>query len=97
VFIRVKKGGTMKKVYIFGKPSCPVCKDARKKIKYFKKKKNFNAEITYYDMETVDGLTEGAFNEVYDIPTIIIFNDRQELVRWVKQPPISEEFLPYLT
>jgi len=86
----------MKKVYIFGKPTCPVCKDTRKKIEYFKKKENFAAQIEYYDMETLDGLTEGAFHEVSDIPTVIIFDDKNELTRWVKQPPISKEFLPYL-
>ena len=86
----------MKKVYIFGKPTCSVCKDARKKIEYFKKKELFAAPIEYYDMETIDGLTEGAFHEVSDIPTVIIFDDKNELTRWVKQPPISKEFLPYL-
>jgi hypothetical protein len=48
-------------------------------------------------METVDGLTEGAYHEVQDIPTVIILDDSKELVRWVKKPPVSEEFLPYLT
>jgi hypothetical protein len=47
-------------------------------------------------METVDGLAEGAFHEVADVPTVIIFENKDELVRWVKQPPVSEEFLPYL-
>lgn len=86
----------MKKVYIFGKSTCPVCKDAHNKIKYFKEKKSFNAEIKYFDMETVEGLTEGAFREVGDIPTVIIFDNKDEFTRWVKQPPVSEEFLPYL-
>ena len=86
----------MKKVYIFGKPTCSVCKDARKKIEYFKKKENFAAQIEYYNMETIDGLTEGAFHEVSDIPTVIIFDDKNELARWEKQPPISKEFLSYL-
>lgn len=86
----------MKEVHIFGKPTCPVCKDAHKKLKYFKKKKNFNAEIKYFDMETVEGLAEGAFNEVSEIPTVIIFDDKKEVVRWEKKPPVSEEFLPYL-
>lgn len=86
----------MKRVYVFGKSTCPVCKDAFDKILYFKEKKSFYAEIKYFDMETVDGLAEGAFNEVSDIPTIIIFDNKTELARWVKQPPISEEFLPYL-
>jgi len=62
----------MKKVLIFGKPTCPVCKDAHKKVRYFKKKKHFNADILYYDMETIDGLSEGAFNDVDDIPSVIV-------------------------
>ncbi len=86
----------MRKVYIFGKPACPICKDAYEKIKYFKRKNNFTAEIKYFDMETLDGLVEGSFNEVGDIPTIIILDGKNELARWVKHPPISEEFLPYL-
>lgn len=86
----------MKRVYIFGKPDCPICKEAHKKVKYFKKKNGFNAEVKYFDMETVDGLTEGAFNEVIEVPTIIIFDDKNEVCRWVKKPPISKEFIPYL-
>jgi thiol-disulfide isomerase/thioredoxin len=87
----------MKQVYVFGKPDCPVCKDAREKLAYFKEKNNFAAQIKYYDMDTVDGLTEGAYHEVEDIPTVIIFDDKKELIRWAKKPPVSEEFLPYLT
>ena len=87
----------MKQVYVFGKPSCPVCKDTHEKIQYFKQKKQFSAEIHYFNIETLDGLTEGAFNEVADIPTVIIFDNKKELARWVKKPPVSEEFLPYLT
>lgn len=87
----------MRKVYIFGKPSCPVCKDAVHKINYFRDKGKFQAEITYFDMETLDGLAEGSFYEVSDIPTVMILGDQGELARWVKRPPISEEFLPYLT
>ncbi len=87
----------MKEVYVFGKPTCPVCKDAHNKIQYFKNKIGFNAEVKYFDMETVDGLTEGAYREVSDIPTVIIIDEKGEIARWVKKPPISEEFLPYLT
>ncbi len=87
----------MKQVYMFGKPDCSVCKDTHEKLKYFREKNKFDAQIKYFDMETVDGLTEGAYHEVSDIPTVIIFDDNKELVRWVKKPPVSEEFLPYLT
>lgn len=87
----------MKQVYVFGKPDCPVCKDTREKLAYFKEKNDFAAQIKYFDMDTIDGLTEGAYHEVEDIPTVIIFDDKKELIRWVKKPPVSEEFLPYLT
>ena len=87
----------MKQIYVFGKSDCPVCRDAHEKLRYFKEKNNFAAQIKYYDMDTVDGLTEGAFREVEDIPTVIILDDKKELIRWVKKPPVSEEFLPYLT
>ena len=86
----------MKQILVFGKQDCAVCKDTREKLMYFKEKHKFDAQITYHDMDTVEGLTEGAYHEVSDIPTVIIFNDKAELVRWVKKPPISEEFLPYL-
>lgn len=90
-------GGYMKLVYIFGRPDCSVCKDAVHKVNYFKEKGKFQAEIKYFDMESVDGLAEGSFLEVSDIPTIVIMNEGEEIMRWVKKPPISEEFLPYLT
>lgn len=86
----------MKQIYVFGKTDCSVCKDTREKLMYFKEKNKFEAPIKYYDMDTVEGLTEGAYREVSDIPTVIILEGDQELVRWAKKPPISEEFLPYL-
>ncbi|MEO0095144.1 MAG: thioredoxin family protein [candidate division WOR-3 bacterium] len=86
----------MKKVYIFGRQNCPVCKDAYEKFCYFKEKKGFKASVKYFDIDTVEGMAEGAFYEISDIPTIIIFEDDQEIVRWSKKPPVSEEFLPYL-
>lgn len=87
----------MKKVLVFGKTGCSVCKDTLEKIEYFKNKHNIQAEVKYLDMESVDGLAEGAYHDVSDIPTVVIMNDDDELARWVKKPPISEEFLPYLT
>lgn len=97
VHLCFKEGGRMKEVYVFGKPTCSICKDARNKIEYFKTKIGFHAEVKYFDMETVDGLTEGAYHEVSDVPTVIIVDEKEEIARWVKKPPVSEEFLPYLT
>ncbi len=87
----------MKKVIVFGKQTCPVCKDAFEKLIYFKEKKGFSAPVEYVDMETVDGLAQGAYYEVADIPTVVILDGDKELIRWTKKPPLSEEFIPYLT
>ncbi|HEX7319468.1 MAG TPA: hypothetical protein VF399_03810 [bacterium] len=86
----------MKSVYIFGRPGCSVCKDTVHKVNYFKEKGKFQAEIKYFDMESVDGLAEGSYFEVSDIPTIVIMDEDEEIMRWIKKPPISEDFLPYL-
>ena len=86
----------MKTVLIFGRKTCPVCKDVLHKFQYFKEKTKFEPEIKYIDMDDLDGMTEGAFYEVADIPTVVILENGKEIKRWVKNPPVSEEFLPYL-
>ncbi len=87
----------MKKILIFGRSTCPVCKDVLHKFHYFKEKTKFEPTIEYLNMDEVEGLTEGAYYEVSDIPTILILENGNELKRWIKNPPVSEEFLPYLT
>lgn len=87
----------MKRIVIFGKSTCPVCKDVLNKFQYFKEKTKFDSEIKYVDLEDLDGMVEGAYHEVSDIPTIVILEGEKEIKRWVKNPPVSEEFLPYLT
>jgi hypothetical protein len=42
-------------------------------------------------METIDGLAEGAFNDVSDIPTIVLEKSGKELNRWTKIPPTFDE------
>jgi hypothetical protein len=85
------------KVSVFGKQECDACKAALEKITYFSEKwgKRESTSIGFIDMETVDGLAEGAYRDVFDIPTVI-FEDRDgELARWVKKVPTSEEFKSY--
>lgn len=86
----------MKKVFIFGRQTCPVCKEVYNKLSYFKEKEKFDAEIVYFDIDNVDGLAEGAFYEVGDIPTVLVVDGDKELARWARIPPMSAEFLPYL-
>jgi hypothetical protein len=85
-------------VLVFGRPTCQVCKQAIEKIDYFLDKWKYKEQvpISYFDMETVDGLAEGAFYEVSDIPTVVLQYKKKELDRWVKRPPLSKELKPHL-
>jgi thiol-disulfide isomerase/thioredoxin len=85
------------KVRVFGRHECDACKAAVEKITYFSRKwgKGATTSIDFIDMDTVDGLAEGAYSDVYDIPTVIIEDESRELVRWVKKVPASGEFRDY--
>lgn len=50
-----------------------------------------DSTIDYYDMATDDGLAEGAFNDVVDIPTVVLEKDSKELKRWIKTAPTFDE------
>jgi hypothetical protein len=79
------------KFKIFGKKSCEVCHNVYQKMEYFRNHWLQNGAIDYYDMETIDGLAEGAYNDVYDIPTVVLERGGKELNRWIKIPPTFEE------
>jgi thiol-disulfide isomerase/thioredoxin len=84
------------RVSVFGKRECDACRAAVEKIEYFARKwKRGDVAIEYIDMDTPDGLAEGAYRDVYDIPTVILEREGDEVVRWVKTVPISQEFRKY--
>lgn len=85
------------KISIFGRRDCDACKSVKVKMEYFSRKwgKSESTAIEFVDMETVDGLAEGAWRDVYDIPTVILEANGRELSRWVKQVPISQDFKRY--
>ena len=87
----------MMKVKVFGKPGCEFCKTTMKKFEIFLNlwKITDKVELAFFDMETVDGLAEGAFLAVSNIPTSIIELDGQVLARWDGKVPVSEEFKPH--
>lgn len=84
------------RVSVFGRKECDACKAAVEKIEYFTRKwKRDDVAIEYIDMDTPDGLAEGAYRDVYDIPTVILEREGDEVVRWVKTVPVSQEFRKY--
>ena len=84
------------RVSVFGKKECDACTAALEKIEYFTKKwKRDDVAVEYIDMDTPDGLAEGAYRDVYDVPTVILEREGDEVVRWVKNVPVSREFRKY--
>jgi hypothetical protein len=84
---------------VYGKTGCAKCKSTRNKLTHLIAKSDRTAEVdlTYHDMDTVDGMAEGAFNDVTDIPTTILRSDAGEaLARWEGWLPPSDEVKAYL-
>ncbi|MBI5554877.1 MAG: hypothetical protein HY920_03360 [Elusimicrobia bacterium] len=87
-----KKGGV--KIKVFGKTTCAACQAVKEKFNFFLNHWDLSsqAEIVYFDLDTVDGLSQGAYYDALDFPTTILEKDGQELARWKKTVPTSQEF-----
>lgn len=82
-------------VKVFGKPGCEYCKTTMKKFETFFGRWNIDqskVSLTFFDMETVDGMAEGAFYSVQNIPATVIERQSDILKRWDGVVPLSEEF-----
>lgn len=91
----MKKGRFSVEVKVFGKPGCEYCKTTMKKFETFLGRWNVDeskVRLSFFDMETVEGLAEGAFYGVTKIPTTVIEEDGSVLKRWDGVVPLSEEF-----
>jgi thiol-disulfide isomerase/thioredoxin len=78
------------KLLIFGKETCPTCQSIKEKMQYFSEKYTA-VPIEYFDVETVDGMTESAYRSIVNIPTVILLKDTTEVKRWVQSAPIFSE------
>ena len=82
-------------VKVFGKPGCEFCKTTVKKFETFFGRWAIDpalVKLNFFDMETVDGMAEGAFYSVTKIPATVIEREGEVLVRWDGKVPLSEEF-----
>ena len=82
-------------VKVFGKPGCEFCKTTMKKFETFLSRWKISPEevaLSFFDMETVDGLAEGAFYGITKIPSTVIERKEEVLKHWHGQVPLSEEF-----
>jgi glutaredoxin len=79
----------MGSIKIFTKAECPKC-PAAKEIGTILQQEGL--QVNYYDLETPDGLAEGAFYSVLSTPTIIIEDqDQRILAGWRGSIPTLQE------
>jgi thiol-disulfide isomerase/thioredoxin len=81
-------------IEIYGKQDCKLCESAKRKIAHFLQKWNVNenVQVVFRDMETEEGAAEGDFFDVFEIPSVLLKEDRDSVVaRWDGQAPPSEE------
>ncbi len=81
-----------KKVIIFGKNGCAKCKTTKNKIDHYIAKWGLDGRVSvvFFNVESVDGLSESAFCDVAKIPTTIVAQSDMILARWDGEVPQSE-------
>ncbi|MFA4844139.1 MAG: thioredoxin family protein [Candidatus Margulisiibacteriota bacterium] len=87
-------------IKVFGKPGCEFCKTTMKKFETFFSRWNIDPaqiKLAFFDMETVDGMAEGAFYSVTKIPSTVIERGSDIVRRWDGVVPLSEEFKEYFS
>lgn len=83
-------------IKIFGRENCPKCQAVKEKLQLLKGIAG-NLTLTYYDMDTIDGLTEATYYGVGGIPTTIIVDYKGiETARWCGEVPQLEDIKRYL-
>jgi hypothetical protein len=83
---------------VFGKGNCARCQTTKHKLEHFIGKLGVGERVrlTFYDMDTEDGMTEGAFRDVFEVPTTIVCRDGQALARWAGQIPPTADLKSFL-
>jgi len=81
-----------KKVIIFGKNDCAKCKTTKNKIDHYISKWGLadHVPVVFFNVDTIDGLSESAFRDVAKIPTTIVEQREVTLARWDGEVPHSE-------
>ena len=80
------------KIKVFSKNGCAKCETTKNKIKHFliKWEMEHKVKVDVHDMETIEGMAEGAFHDVSQIPTTIIEKENTEVARWEGEVPQSD-------
>jgi hypothetical protein len=85
------------KFEVFGKLGCAMCESTKAKLTHLMSKAEVPAEMTFFDVSSIEGRAEGAFNDVRKIPTTILRADTGAAVaRWEGKVPPSMEIQAFL-
>ncbi len=87
------------KIKIFGKDNCGKCQSTKNKIKFLLAKLEMEdkVDVYFHNLDTVDGLAEGAFHDVSDaLPTTIIEKSDEVIARWDGEVPLTENIKEHL-
>ena len=82
------------KIKVFGKKGCAKCDTTKNKINHFLQKNNCadKALLEFFDLDTVEGMAEGAYHDVLKVPTTVIEKESNPLARWEGEVPKTDEF-----
>jgi hypothetical protein len=92
----MRQGGTDRMIIeIYGKQECKLCESSKRKVAHFLKKWDMSedVQVVFQDMDTVDGAAEGDFFDVFEVPSVLLKEGRDEVVaRWhgAGAPPEDE-------
>jgi glutaredoxin len=76
------------KIKIFWQKNCPRCPEAKNVGKQLEKE----AEVQYFDVDSVDGLAEASYYNIASTPsTVIVDNEDNEIKIWRGNAPNMEE------
>jgi hypothetical protein len=80
------------KVLIFGKEGCAKCTTTKNKVGHYINKWGLDGEVpvVFMDMDSLPGLSEGAFRDVWEVPTTIVESGDDTLARWDGEVPKSD-------
>ena len=76
---------------VYGKQNCAKCSSTKEKLGHVVGKAGQAAEVVFVDLDTIVGRAEGAFYDVYHVPTTIVRSPRgNEVTRFSGIIPPSE-------
>ena len=79
-------------IFIFGKIGCARCESTKRKVSHLLGQWGVSDQIgmSFVDMDTVPGLAEASFHDVFQVPSTIVKRGTQEVARWDGIVPESD-------